>query len=324
LLSSTHSRFLPAQYSFPRSVYNPVPSYVGKEERKQLRDYFKKMFQLTKKLPQSELKNELEKLRKEDKTGNFEYFYIWNLINSMDPKEAKEFTDNAIKFINSVEGYNRVLSPLIEAYNEENPGSLADPNNPRFQELKIKSPTFDPEELFEYAHKLDPNVRWDKILEGVVLNDHESKAFLKYCDDHHIDLLKFTQDFKKEVFNLSKFPSLNTPYEAKAIAQAFGSTSPVYVKYIEGILENLKYTRSHDTKHDYLHSSMWLKYAKVALVVVLLFCIYVQMLGHDEHHHKPNYPHLRIRNKDFPWGQKDLLDFREDEDHEDDDHDEDH
>lgn len=60
-------------------------------------------------------------------------------------------------------------------------------------------------------------------------------------------------------------------------------------------------------------SDLWFKLGLGGLgAVVIPFSFYmVYVESQHEHHHKANYPHIRIRHKPFPWAAKDcdLMDF---------------
>lgn len=55
----------------------------------------------------------------------------------------------------------------------------------------------------------------------------------------------------------------------------------------------------------------WRNISLVAIPVCFSLSLYVVMNGDHHHDHPPKYPYLRIRSKEFPWGNGDcsLFDF---------------
>eukprot|EP01051_Picozoa_sp_SAG22_P003965 SAG22_NODE_203_length_15320_cov_14.023516_14_plen_90_part_00 len=70
---------------------------------------------------------------------------------------------------------------------------------------------------------------------------------------------------------------------------------------------------SHAEHH--AHVETWKKITFVSSIPVAF--VFIKFLLSTHHHDEPppEYPYLRIRNKPFPWGDKDLLDARHEAHH---------
>jgi len=78
-------------------------------------------------------------------------------------------------------------------------------------------------------------------------------------------------------------------------------------------IARLNATWGDEFKHEQDSIVLWQKFSMAAIGIIILTMVYLVVKGGHHAHREIEYPHMRIRNKTYPWGDRDLLDFSHDE-----------
>jgi len=104
--------------------------------------------------------------------------------------------------------------------------------------------------------------------------------------------------------------------EARAALEKNGPLDPKDAEHLEAILD-AKLLLDHPHQEEEEESiPFWQGAGKVAALIVGIFTFYWLFFPEEHVHREKNYPHMHIRTKSFPWGEKDLLDYSKEHDDE--------